>query len=110
MAVPTFGYGGEQQQAPPGLAAMTVPERIKLTSSVPSAGEEHSNMPGGQYRPMKVPDRITLGESEGVQGVAARQSGEAGGAGRGGMAPTTTIVAADDKRADERSRFVVTLL
>lgn len=101
MEAPTFGYEGEQQQAPFGLAGMTVPERIQLTSSEPPTGEEPSNKPGGQYRPMKVPDRITLNETGGaVQGVAARQSGLDGGGGgaRGGLPPTPAVVAVGGQR------------
>ena len=103
MAAPTFGYEGGQQQAPFGLAGMTVPERIQFTSSEPPTEEEPSNKPGGQYRPMKVPDRITLSESGGaVQGVAARQSRVDGGGGGGGMPSTSraVVAAAGGQRTD----------
>ena len=96
MAAPAYGY---DDQPPPGLKPMSVPERIQLTSSDSSPADQPSNKPAGQYRPMKVPDKITLGELNGVQGgVAERQSTarttETGSEGRGGMA-TTAVTGID---------------
>ncbi len=67
----------ESQQPTAAMKYMSVPEKIELTSSGGGGTKMEPSDPPNRYRPMQVPDKITLGATTALAG--AREGGEGGG-------------------------------